>query len=353
MRHVNPQRAVPCIAHIVFLLLMVELLCWTGVAADPPPKQPTPPGTYLNPLGEPPIHLQEPCMLTYSKTYFLFGTASPSEGFHCYESPDLVHWKFDGWAWRKKGLNVASGNLHSPRVFLYQGMFCMLYSARMPTGIRLGLAASVKPQGPYHDLHVPWLELGDGCVAGDVFIDGSKPYLTYTKATTRDGCDYRVIYGVPLSKDLSKITGEPVKLLEPNQRWELAQREVNRCNQDSTMLRLGAKYYLIYSGNDSRSADYALGYAIANQPLGPWTKASENPLLRSQSSIGVMGPGHGSMFRSLDRSDWFMVYDSLVDPTNHPEDRVVNIDRVVLSSNSKLALQGPTRSPQPLPSGSK
>src|SRR5689334_17727828 len=101
------------------------------------------PAAIVNPLGDPPIRVQEPFIFGEGKKYFLFGTVSPTQGFQCYESADLVHWKLDGWAWRMSSLRVARDKLHSPQVFLYDGMYCMVYSARVPGGQKLALAASV------------------------------------------------------------------------------------------------------------------------------------------------------------------------------------------------------------------
>ena len=334
---------------------VLGLLCSSALAKDPPlTKPPTPPGTYLNPIGDPPIHLQDPFVFLWAKNSFLFGTSSPSEGFQCYESPDLVHWKLNGWAWRKNGMHVARGELHSPQVFAYQGMFCMIYSALMPTGTQLALAASVKPEGPYHDLHVPWLGLGDGCVDGDVFInDNGKPYLIFSQRSMRNSCRYSAIYGVGLNKDLSEMIGEPAKLLEADQRWELAHRELIQYNESPRMFRIGSKYYLTYSANDPLSPEYGIGYAVADKPLGPWVKSAQNPLLSTHAEIAVFGPGHGSVFRSIDRKEWIIVYDSLLGSANRFEDHVVNIDRLALQNNRTLTVKGPTRSPQPLPSGAK
>jgi beta-xylosidase len=351
----KPEKSSPSKVSPALAILFAVVVCSTAEGADLPLAKPlAPTGSYLNPIGDRPIHLQDPFILVYAKKYFLFGTPSPSEGFQCFESPDLAHWKFDGWAWRKSGLHVARGDLHAPQVFPYQGMFCMVYSARMPTGTQLALAASVKPEGPYHDLHVPWLGLGDGCSGGDVFLDNNgKPYLLFSQRTMGNSCRYSVIYGVALNKDLSKMIEQPTKLLEANQRWELVHGDLIQCNESARMLRIGPKYYLTYSANDHLTSDYGIGYALADKPLGPWTKSPENPLLSSHSEIGVFGPGHGSVFRSVDRGEWFIAYDSLTDPANGSEDRVVNIDRLVLQNNRTLTTKGPTRSPQTLPSGAK
>ena len=317
-------------------------------------KRDVPPDNYLNPLGDPQISLQDPYMFVHARKYYLFGTVSPTEGFQCYESSDLVNWKLDGWAWKKSALRAARGELHSPQVFFYQGMFCLVYSARMVNGIRLAMAAATQPEGPYHDLHVPWLALGDSCTSGDVFIDDNgKAYLTFTQASSREGCAYCTIYGVALNGDLSKIVGTPVKLLEATQRWELVRRDSVRYNAVPRVFKINGKYYLTYSANDPLSAERAIGYARADKPLGTWTKAMDNPLLSTRSELAVVGPGQGSVFRALGGVERFVLYESFADPANPYGPRAINIDRLQLKENRQLSVAGPTRSPQPLPAAAK
>ena len=330
-------------------LLLVSSCCAAigGDSRTPNPELPA--GNYLNPLGDPAIHLPDPYVLVHKSKYYLFGTTSPSEGFQCYESSDLAHWKLDGWAWRRSAIRAARGELHAPQVVLYQSMFCLIYSARMVGGIQLGLAAATQPEGPYHDLHVPWLSLGDSCSSADLFVDDSgKCFLTFSRRSSREGCAYSTIYGVALNRDLSGMIGEPVKLLEPTQRWELARRDSIRYNEAPRMFKISGKYYLTYCANDPLSTDHAIGYARADKPLGPWTKATENPLLSNRPDRGVVGFGQGSVFRALQGGERFMVYSAWADPASLSAGRTVSIDRLVLD-NRKLSVLGPTRSPQPLP----
>ena len=51
---------------------------------------------------------------------------------------------------------------------------------------------------------------------------------------------------------------------------------------------------MIYSANDFRNPDYAIGYATAASPAGPWTKSSSNPII-SRKNIGINGTGHGDV----------------------------------------------------------
>ena len=46
-------------------------------------------------------------------------------------------------------------------------------------------------------------------------------------------------------------------------------------------------YYLLYSANDWRTPDYAMGYAVSSSPLGPFVKAGAPLLARAP---GVAGP---------------------------------------------------------------
>jgi hypothetical protein len=89
-------------------------------------------------------------------------------------------------------------------------------------------------------------------------------------------------------------------------------------------------------------------------PLGPWTKAEENPILKKTRRVS--GPGHNSVVPSPDGKELFAVYHS----HKHLEgghDRELNIDRMVIEDGPdgavKLRILGPTRTPQRLPSGAR
>lgn len=92
-------------------------------------------------------------------------------------------------------------------------------------------------------------------------------------------------------------------------------------------------------------------YATADKPLGPWVKANENPVAATNLAIGVSGPGHNSITHSPDGKELFIVYHSHADPKNPSGERVVNIDRLHFDDVGRLRIKGPTRSPQPIPTG--
>ena len=53
---------------------------------------------------------------------------------------------------------------------------------------------------------------------------------------------------------------------------------------------------MTYSANCFAGPDYAVGYATAESPLGPFVKAAENPILERGGE--VTGTGHSCLFRT-------------------------------------------------------
>jgi len=57
------------------------------------------------------------------------------------------------------------------------------------------------------------------------------------------------------------------------------------------------RYWLFYAGNDFSTPSYGIGVAVADHPLGPYTKQGE-PLLRSTTAWTA--PGHASVAPGVD-----------------------------------------------------
>ena len=74
-----------------------------------------------------------------------------------------------------------------------------------------------------------------------------------------------------------------------------------------TVVKQEGKYYLFYSANHFLSPDYAVGYAVADSPTGPWRKAEGNPIL-SRSILGEHGTGHGDVFEGLDGQLYYVYH---------------------------------------------
>ena len=336
---------------VIFTLLLsaIGFVCRPDVESIEGPIR-----TYTNPVGDS-LYMGDPFVFKHDGTYYLFGTTDSNEGFRCFTSKNLVEWAAVGFAYRKSENSWAQSLFWAPEIEYYQGRFYMTYSGRdRETGRLLtALAVSDRPEGPYLDLHTPWFDLGYSAIDAHIFVDeDGQPYLYYSKNGAEDGYSFGIIYGVALKTDLSELIGDPVLLLEAEQAWEKIHYDVNRCNEGPFVLKHEGRYHMMYSANHTFMPGYGIGYAVADHPLGPWIKSASNPIAGTDLEAGYSGAGHSSITTSVDGTELFIVYHTHEDPAQ-PENqiRTVNIDRIRFEADGRLVIEGPTRSPQPFPSG--
>lgn len=321
--------------------------------------------TYTNPVGGE-IRMGDPFVMKHGRRYYLYGTAG-GRSFSAWTSTDLVHWEDMGQVRHHDEDSWGRSSFWAPEAFHYDGRFYLAYSAQRDRdeGFRLCLAAADGPEGPFEDIYAPWCDVGWSTIDAHVFVDDDgTPYLYFAKVGVleppNDGVTERTlfgkIYGMRLKEDLSAPAGEPVLCVEADQPWEelpAEQSPINlrvECNEGAFVLKHDGRYYMTYSAGHYASPRYGIGYAVAEHPLGPWTKPDNNPLAVADPEVGVSGPGHNSITSSPDGSELFVVYHAHADPEHPSGRRTVNIDRLVIE-DGRMRMLGPTRSPQPMPSG--
>ncbi|HLT89250.1 MAG TPA: family 43 glycosylhydrolase, partial [Sphingobacterium sp.] len=103
----------------------------------------------------------------------------------------------------------------------------------------------------------------------------------------------------------------------------------------------GGQYYMMYSANHFAGENYAVGYATAENPLGPYTKATNNPILEKNTHKGgkVSGTGHNSVLKTPDGKMW-CVYHGRTAKTG--QQRMVFIDEMKIRDDGTLVVLGPT-----------
>ena len=317
-------------------------------------------GTYCNPVSDT-LYAADPSVLFHDGLYYLYAT-SAGDGFRYWTSDNLSDWEQQGYAFRKTDQSWGKGSFWAPEVIRYGNRFYMVYSASGETmfgkGLRICLAVSDQPGGPFKDLHAPLFDLGFSCIDGHLFVDtDGTPYLYYEMVGAvgehwkNRGFLWGMVMGVTLSPDLAELMHEPGLCLYVSQKWEGPHSMKARSNEGMTVFQHGGVYYMTYSGNHYADPNYGVGFAVSDRPLGMWEKYKDNPILKQDRSIGVSGPGHNCVVRSPDQKEWFIVYHTHADPDRPSGRRILNIDRLVFNADSTLSVSGPTRTPQPLPSG--
>lgn len=239
--------------------------------------------------------------------YYLYCTSEAGDEFPVYVSADLTRWERCGTALSKATARWGVGCFWAPECYEIDGRYYLFYSAdwkENPTGalenFRIGAAVADSPAGPFTDLSDrPIFDPGYPVIDANLYAEDGAYYLYYSRCCYEhsvDGLEESWIYGVRLRPDFSGTVGDPVLLLRPEQPWEgrSAAATGRRWNEGSYLCRHEGRYYMTYSANFFGGPDYAVGYATADHPLGPYRKAAENPILERGGAL--TGTGHSCLF---------------------------------------------------------
>lgn len=306
--------------------------------------------TYTNPVGGM-TNIGDPFVLKEGDKYYMYATSDVASGFRAWESDNMVDWEERGTAYNigEQSDQWAIGDFWAPEVIKYNNQFYMTYSARNSGDhLRISIAASQSPLGPFEDVSIDIIEQEGSFIDGHIFIeDDGTPYLYYVKDCSEniiDGKHVSQIFVQKMAGNLTSLLDEPKLLLEPDQEWEGLKGEY-RWNEGPFVIKHDNKYYLMYSSNYYASEDYSVGYAVANNPMGPFVKAMENPILSKDLKNGISGPGHNSVTVGPDGKTFYAVYHIHTFPENPSGDRQMSIDRIYFKGE-KLKIAGPSYTEQ-------
>ncbi|MDH7462440.1 glycoside hydrolase family 43 protein [Chitinophagaceae bacterium 26-R-25] len=241
------------------------------------------------------INLADPTMIYTGNTYYLFGTNdhNSGNGFIGYSSTDGDNWK--EFTALTKGDAFGTTGFWAPQIFPYNNKWYMAYTANE----NIAIASADNPNGPFKQSTIKQLEAPVKQIDPFVFTDDNgKKYLYHVRLTNGNR-----IFVAEMNDDLSAINESTLKECISGavntQPWENTQNVDWTVTEGVTVLKHKGKYYMIYSANDFRNIDYAVGYAVADNPLGPWVKYSGNPII-SRKDLGINGTGHGDFFTDKD-----------------------------------------------------
>lgn len=359
--------------HITYLLLSLVLL---GACSRSEKEY-----QFNNPL---PVEFGDPYILKASDgKYYMVGTGGVTDGFKMYSSDDLKEWHDEGRIYQgNTDSSWCVANFWAPELYEHEGRFYLFYSADWrvnPTNelenFRIGVAVADNPAGPYSDLYNrPIYDPGYPIIDANLWFEDDRVFLYYSRCCYKhpveseladwarergmfDEIEESWIYGVELKPDFSEAIGEPRLLLRPpvsmddeQAEWEsrsVTSGEINRrWTEGSFIFKKNDIYYMMYSANYFGGQNYAVGYATADNPLGPFTKAANNPVLQKNVEQGgiVTGTGHNSITLAPDGEEMLCVYHGRTSATG--ENRVVFIDHMEVLDDGTLIVNGPTTKDQ-------
>ena len=253
-------------------------------------------------VKESPILLADPTIFFDNGVYYLYGTTTGEtplngEGFLVYTSTDLKKWK--GPAGAQNGLALKKGDAFgtkgfwAPQIFKEKNAYYLAYTANEQTV----LAQSKSFFGPYQQQKIKPIDGTEKNIDPFIFKDDDgKHYLYHVRF---DKGNYLWVAEFNLKKGAIRLETLK-KCFDQTQAWEATPNyKSDPVMEGPTVLKLKGKYYLFYSANHFMNIDYAVGYAVADSPYGPWKKFEGNPIIH-RANVGENGSGHGDVFTGLD-----------------------------------------------------
>lgn len=255
-----------------------------------------------------PILLADPTIFYNKGTYYLYGTTTGNipngEGFQVYTSSDLKKWNGPSGAQNglalKKGDSFGDKGFWAPQILEYNKKFYMIYTANE----NIAIAVSDSPLGPFkNESKKAIIETGNQ-IDPFIFIDeDGKKYLYHVRLTNGNR-----IFVAEINDDLQSIKPETLtECISGTLPWENTENTSWPVTEGPTVLKHNGLYYLIYSANDFRNPDYAVGYATSKSPLGPWEKSADSPVI-SRKNTNQNGIGHGDVFWDKDNKMHYVLH---------------------------------------------
>ncbi len=278
-------------------------------------------------------YLADPNLAVLDGTFMLYPTTDGTENwaatsFSAFSSPDLVSWKDHGVI-LELGTHVAWARVEAwaPAIGHRSDKYYLYFTAES----NIGVATADSPFGPFVDLGRPLV--ADGQFSGRaidpaVFVDGDgKSYLYWG-----NGEAHVVELGPDMiSFDHSKVvTWTPTEFREAP--WVHKRRGI---------------YYLSWSVDDTRSANYRVRYATGSSPYGPWT--DRGILLEKVPDRGILATGHHSIVNVPNTDDWIIAYHRFAIPGGDGFHREVSFDRLVYNADGTIQKVVPSSEPLRIP----
>ncbi len=303
-----------------WILLLILITCVTGCVSRTTER-----ATFRNPLL--PGDLADPAVILHEGTYYLYATGDVNgdNGTRVFTSTNLIDWTRGPVVFQPGEPHVWAPDVwRDPE----SGRFYLYYTVNETVGV----AEASSPTGPFTLRR----KFFDRAIDAHLFQDDDgKLYLYYVQFP---GFQLSV---QPMANPVEPM-GKPTVMIHPEADWEKKAGEVT---EGPWIIKRDGRYYLLYSGSGANTPDYAVGYATADHPLGPFTRGANNPIIHR--SEGLFGPGHGCAIQDAEGQWWHIYHQKRTDRFEWP--RFIAMDRLWFDANGELHGRATRNEEQPAP----
>ncbi len=272
----------------------------------------------------------------YENEYWVYPTYSDiyekQTFLDAFSSSDLVKWTkhpniltIDNVKWATKAVWAPAPITRNGRYYIYFGANDIQEhedEAGMIGGI--GVAVSDKPGGPYIDaIGKPLIghyHNGAQPIDQDVFIDD-------------DGQAY-IYYGGHSHANVAKLNEDMISIGTFDDGTQFKEITPENYVEGSQMIKRNGTYYFMWSEGGWTGPDYAVSYAMADSPLGPFPRQAK--ILQQDPNVAT-GSGHHGVIHVPGTDVWYIVYHRRPLSETNGNHRVLAYDRMYFTNDGLIA----------------
>ena len=247
------------------------------------------------------IAFADPTIIRQGANYYLTGTTNTiPQGFSMLVSKDLKNWTSTGPLLTEGPQVYGNKGFWAPQLYLNGKTWQLAYTANE----QVAVAESSSLTGPFTQKQVKPVDASEKNIDPFIFTDDDgKTYLYHVRFNNGN-----YLWVAAYDKNTMSIDPSTLKqCLGNTEAWEnTPDYPAAPIMEGPTVIKHKGKYYLFYSANHFMSRDYAVGYAVADSPMGPWHKPANNRIIH-RSIVGENGSGHGDVFADK-KGNLFYVY---------------------------------------------
>ncbi len=283
--------------------------------------------------------ISDPSVIFYEGKWIMYASYKLA-----HVTEDFVHWKH---------VDIGIDNLrYSPAIVNFRGKWYLsghgipeMYVADSPLG-------PFKYCGNITDMHGNEMAVADGCY----FAEGDHLYFYWcANKRPQDDEDVEFVIGtVGAECDPEKpwkLISEPVWIntFSPDKVWErhgeYNQNERIGYTEGQWMIKIGKRYYLLYSGSGTQYSTYACGILYSDEgPLSGFKRQEKNDPLTLKRYGLLRGAGHGSIAEGPDNTYW--IFYTYFFGHNYKYERRIGMDPLGIDENGELFCPALTETPQ-------
>ena len=285
---------------------------------------------YTNPVIESNRCDRDPDCMTLGGFYYL---VSPyKNGYKMFTSVDLVKWDYQGVVFsRSEGKDVWQGYIHQSapdEFFLY---YTSIENGEKGVEKYINLAKASSPFGPWKDCG-RLIQSRNGI---DPFLyedSNGQLYLYYKWPADGEKSIYVQKMSDPVTPE-----GDDKEILKPIAgTWEEGGDYLSL--EGPSVIKIANQYCLFVAGGGWADKRYAVGYALADHPMGPFVRAPHNPIISWEENPQIFAPGVANPIEDA-RGNYWLVYRQKVNDIRMDGARFVAVDRLEILSWEPLYLE--------------